>query len=86
VFCKLGFSIVREPAKFWDKIDPSLHHHCLRSGTIWDERDMDLPFEFDNVGNRVRPARNLNRIKAFLETYKEIEDSDKHTQLREDFF
>jgi hypothetical protein len=47
---------------------------------------MDLPFEFDNVGNRVRPARNLNRIKAFLETYKEIEDSDKHTQLREDFF
>jgi hypothetical protein len=40
--------------------------------------------QFDNVSSRVKPARNHNRIKAFLETYKQIEDSDKHMQLRDD--
>jgi hypothetical protein len=35
---------------------------------------MDLLFEFDNVRSGVKPARNPNRIKAFLETYKQIED------------
>jgi hypothetical protein len=39
---------------------------------------MHLPFEFDNIGSHIKPAGNPNRIKAFLETYKQIEDSDKH--------
>ena len=49
-----------------------------------DEREMDLEFFYDNVGSRVKPARDPNRIRAFLQTYKEIENADTHFQLQED--
>jgi hypothetical protein len=35
---------------------------------IEDERDLNLEFLFDNVGSQVRPERNHDHIKAFLET------------------
>jgi hypothetical protein len=51
---------------------------------IDDERDLNLQFFFDNVGSRVRPERNPDRIQVFLETYWQIEDSGMHTQLNKD--
>jgi hypothetical protein len=56
----------------------------LHNMIIEDERDMNLEFFFDNVGIRVRPERNPDRIQAFLETYRQIEDSATHTQLNKD--
>jgi hypothetical protein len=50
---------------------------------IEDERDMNLEFFFDNVGSRVRPERNQDRIQALLETYRQTEDSATHTQLKQ---
>jgi hypothetical protein len=52
---------------------------------IEDERDLNLEFFFDNVGSRVRPEMNLDRIQEFLETYRQIKDSTTHTQLNNDF-
>jgi hypothetical protein len=51
---------------------------------IEDERDLNLEFFFDNVGSRMRLERNPDRIQAFLETYRQIEDSATHTQLNQD--
>jgi hypothetical protein len=60
------------PAKLQDK--KTLHEIntasvIVHNTIIEDERDMDLPFKFDNVGSPVKPARNPNGIKAFFETY-----------------
>mgnify|MGYP005831527039 CR=1 FL=1 len=49
-----------------------------------DERGMNLEFFYDNVGSRVKPARDPNRIRVFLQTYKEIENANTHFQLHED--
>ena len=43
-----------------------------------------MEFFYDNIGRRVKPARNPDEIAAFLETYRQIEDHDTHQQLRED--
>ena len=51
---------------------------------IEDERGVDLEFFYDNIGSRVKPQRNPNRIRAFLETYRQIEDKATHTQLHAD--
>ena len=51
---------------------------------IEDERDLNLEFFYDNIGRRVKPARNPDEIAAFLETYKQIEDRDTHQQLCND--
>jgi hypothetical protein len=56
----------------------------LHNMIIEDERDLNLEFFFDNVGSRVRPERNPDRIQSFLETYRQIEDSATHTQLNKD--
>jgi hypothetical protein len=67
------FAIVRGPTNFWDK---KILHNIIAAFVIMhnmiieDERDMGLPFKFDSVSSRVKPVRNPNRIKAFLETYK----------------
>ena len=45
---------------------------------------MNLEFFYDNVGSRVKPARDPNRIRAFIQTYKEIENANTHFQLQED--
>ena len=79
------FAIVRGPARFWDKkILNNIMKCCvtLHNMIIEDERDLDLVY--DNVGRRVKPARNPDRICAFLETYREIEDPDTHVQLQKD--
>ena len=47
------------------------------------ERELKLEFFYDNVGSRVKSARDPNRIRAFLQTYK-IENGDTHFQLQED--
>ena len=39
---------------------------------------------YDNVGSRVKPARNPDKVQAFLETYRQIENHDTHTQLQLD--
>jgi hypothetical protein len=56
----------------------------LHNMIIEDERGLSLEFFFDNVGSRVRPERNPDRIQAFLQTYLDIEDSATHSQLQND--
>jgi len=81
------FAIVRGPARFWDKRTLKNIMTCcviLHNMILEDERGMNLEFFYDNVGSRVKPARDPNRIRAFLQTYKEIENADTHFQLQED--
>jgi hypothetical protein len=81
------FAIVRGPARFWDKKTLNNIMTCcviLHNMIVEDERDLNLEIFYDNVGSRVKPARNPNRIKAFLDTYRLIEDSESHTQLQLD--
>jgi hypothetical protein len=49
-----------------------------------DERGFNLPCFYDNVGTRVQPERNLNRLEAFLQTHREIDDANTHNQLLHD--
>ena len=51
---------------------------------IEDERDLDLELDYNNVGSRVKLARNPDRMWEFLETYREIEDDNTHNQLQKD--
>ena len=81
------FAIVRGPARFWDKKTLSNIMTCcviLHNMIIEDERGLNLEFFYDNVGSRVKPSRNPDRIQAFLETYRKIEDAHGHTQLQHD--
>ena len=81
------FAIVRGPAHFWDKKTLKNIMTCcviLHNMILEDKRGLNLEFFYDNVGSRVKPARDPNRIRAFLQTYKEIENADIHFQLQED--
>ena len=81
------FAIVRGPARYWDKKSLSdIMTACviLHNMIIEDERDLNLKFFYDNIGRRVKPARNPDEITAFLETCKQRESRDTHQQLRED--
>ena len=81
------FVIVRGPARFWDKKTLKNIMTCcviLHNMIIEDERGLDLELSYDNVGSRVKPARDPDHIQAFLQTYREIEDANTHTQLRRD--
>ena len=50
----------------------------LHNMIVEDERDLEFEFNYDNVGSRVKPARDTDEITAFLETYWQIEDRDTH--------
>jgi hypothetical protein len=81
------FAIVRGPARFWDKETVINIMTCcviLHNMIIEDERGLNLPCFYDNVGTRVRPKRNPNRLEGFLQTYQEIEDKATHKQLLND--
>ena len=45
---------------------------------------LGLELSYDNVGSRVKPARNPDRVESFLQTYREIEDKEAHNQLQLD--
>ena len=78
------FAIVGDPARFGDKKTlKNIMTFCviLHNMIVEDERGMDLELFYDNVGSRVKPARDPNRIRAFLQTYKEIENANTHFQL-----
>jgi fatty acid-binding protein DegV len=47
-------------------------HVILHNMIIEDERDLNLEFFYDNVGSRVKPQRNPDRIQTFLETYRKL--------------
>jgi hypothetical protein len=88
-FCVLQarFAIVRGPGRFWDKEtlrDIMTTCVIMHNMIIKDEKDLDLEFFFDNVGTRVKPARNPDHIQAFLETYRDIENAGSHKQLQLD--
>ena len=53
----------------------------LHNMIVEDERDLDL-YNYDNVGSRVKPARDTDEINAFLETYQKIENGASHYQFR----
>jgi hypothetical protein len=56
----------------------------LRNMILEDERWLNLPCFYDNVGTRVQPERNPCRIQDFLEAHRAIEDAKTHGQLRDD--
>jgi hypothetical protein len=81
------FAIVRGPACFWDKKTLENIMKCcviLHNMIIKDERGLNLPSFYDNVGTRVQLERNTNRLEAFLQTHREIEDANTHHQLLHD--
>uniref|UniRef100_A0A453EZ13 Uncharacterized protein n=1 Tax=Aegilops tauschii subsp. strangulata TaxID=200361 RepID=A0A453EZ13_AEGTS len=47
-------------------------------------RDMNLVFFYDNVGSCMKLTRDPDRIQAFLQTYRQIEDANTQHQLQED--
>jgi hypothetical protein len=49
---------------------------------IKDEKHLNLEFFFDNVGTRVKPSRNPDKIQGFLETFQNIENQATHSQLK----
>jgi len=53
----------------------------LHNMIVEDERDLDLEYNYDNVGSRAKSAKGASDINAFLETYRKIEDRDSHNQL-----
>jgi hypothetical protein len=53
----------------------------LHNKIIEDERDLDLELYYDNVGSRVKPARDADEITAFLDIYRKIENRNSHNQL-----
>ncbi|XP_071678283.1 uncharacterized protein [Lolium perenne] len=78
------FAIVRGHARFWDKKTLINIMTCcviFHNTIIEDERDLSLPCFFDNVGTRVEPQRNPDRIEAFLETHRQIDNASTHIQL-----
>jgi hypothetical protein len=46
--------------------------------------NLGLEFSYDNIGSRLKPHSNSNRIQAFLEAYRRIEVRASHTQIRDD--
>ena len=63
------FAIVRGPTRFGDKKTLKNIMTCyviLHNMILEDEREMNLEFFYDNVGSHVKPARDPNRIRAFL--------------------
>ena len=82
-----SFAIVRGPAHFWDKKTLNNIKKCrliLHNMIIEDERGLDLEFDYDNVSSLVKPARHPDRIRAFLQTCREIEDNNTHIQFQKD--
>jgi hypothetical protein len=51
---------------------------------VEDERGLFLEFLVDNVGTRVQPQRNPDRIQVFFETNRQIKAASTHTQLNLD--
>ena len=81
------FAIVRGPARFWDKetlVDIMTCCVILHNMIIEDERELNLPCFYDNVGTRVQPQRNPDRLEAFLAAHRSIEDAQTHHQLTQD--
>jgi hypothetical protein len=81
------FAIVRGPARFWDKKTLINIMTCcviLHNMIIEDERGLRLPCFYDNVGTRVQPQRNPDRIEAFLQTHRDIENTTTHAQVVND--
>jgi hypothetical protein len=56
----------------------------LHNMIIEDEKHLNLEFFFYNVGTRVKPSRNPDKMQAFLETFRKIENRATHQQLKED--
>ena len=56
----------------------------LHNMILEDERGLNLPCFYDNVGTRVRPERELSRVQAFLQAHRDIEDAATHGRLRDD--
>jgi hypothetical protein len=45
---------------------------------------LDLECFYNNVGSRVKPKRNPDRLQALLDSSKEIEHKATHDQLQQD--
>jgi hypothetical protein len=56
----------------------------LHNMIIQDNMHLNLEFFFNNVGTHVKPSRNPNKIQAYLETFRNIENRATHKQLKKD--
>lgn len=54
--------------------------YSLRSLADFASRD----YNYEHVGTTVRPEKDKDRIKRFLEVHGKIEDREAHDQLRDD--
>jgi len=86
------FPIVRGPARFWDKETlREIMTACIimHNMIIEDERDEDDDFQYDSVGQLVRPTplkqRNSTReLHEFIQAHHNVRDKETHSQLQED--
>ncbi|CAN6295279.1 unnamed protein product, partial [Urochloa humidicola] len=81
------FAIVRGPVRFWDQETLwRIMTACviMHNMIIEDERGQPEDFEYEDMGDRVEPEHNEDRIKTFLEMHRKIEDREAHDQLRDD--
>ncbi|KAI4990566.1 hypothetical protein ZWY2020_038929 [Hordeum vulgare] len=72
------------PKDFWIGMNSVVRVHNILLSSMRTDHEalgMNLEFFYDNVGNRVKPARDPNRITTFLHTYREIENANIHYQL-----
>ena len=51
---------------------------------IEDGKDMSSPIDYQNIGTIVMSRRYTNRIQAFHEVYRKIEDRSSYHQQKED--
>jgi hypothetical protein len=84
VVLQAWFAIVRGPARFWDKETLVKIMTCcliLHNMILEDERVLNLPCFYDNIGIQVQPERNHDRLKAFLVAHCSIENAEIHHHL-----
>ena len=56
----------------------------LHNMILEDERELNLPCFYDNVGTRVQPKKNSSRVQAFLQAHRDIEDAATHRRICDD--
>ncbi|KAG8047006.1 hypothetical protein GUJ93_ZPchr0008g12161 [Zizania palustris] len=82
------FAIVRGPARFWDPYTlGEIMRACviMHNMIIEDERDDDLDFNFDGVGDPVIVSHeHTPDLDEFIDNYRKIKDKTMHTQLQDD--
>jgi hypothetical protein len=78
-------AIVRGPSRFWDNriLHEIMTTYVILHNMIIEDDDLNLEFFFNNVGTHVKALKNPDKIQAFLETFRNIENVGTNKQLKE---